>query len=525
MSILYGEGRGAFRRLQEEFLRSSADLSILIWSLPPYDLRFERGALAPGPEGFVCWAGQRSRGFHLAMAGQHVTPRPSVFTNVGLRLELPCVAFGEIPEVEAAEVFGSTRSAGDHDRSQWQLADMNARFAYGDEEHNVFLILTPLDGSGGMPDQQTPTYHVTKPPNWAIWDDRGVCVCTRLVLVPSKTRLQSTMKQVYLSVRLPLRNSSVSAWPRKIALRPGPNGVGRASEAFPAGSWDQNTGILVPCSSDGSCILRGRRVAVVHLHLEEFVVCLCFFWSSTEGHWLFLPGYALAEAFDKSVLFIDGIRTLRMTEALDQRASTEGYHRRLLLRGDVVSIEAAWEVHRGAPFHGAPSPGAPYELFVKLTPLRAIDTRDRERWAQDPRHYAPYNLETGTLHFDHDLRNEFAAKEWAELLPNRDCKTEVWPYVKDFRSLESSKELIALYFDPLWCYKHRLVPIGDGHGRSMRGTEGPSSPPPRAAGDTTSGETDRGSLVEDGDDDQKSKRRVPDGSAEVCLRIGRRRSM
>jgi hypothetical protein len=66
MPLLYGEGTRAFRRLQEEILRRSEDLSLLAWATPSEiwthnlaflyadpDLRSQEGIFAPSPKEFI----------------------------------------------------------------------------------------------------------------------------------------------------------------------------------------------------------------------------------------------------------------------------------------------------------------------------------------------------------------------------------------------------------------------------------------------------------------------------------------
>jgi len=52
MPLLYGEEEKAFRRLQEEIIKSSADLSIFAWTYPPI-LRYSRSSKSPGFSGFL----------------------------------------------------------------------------------------------------------------------------------------------------------------------------------------------------------------------------------------------------------------------------------------------------------------------------------------------------------------------------------------------------------------------------------------------------------------------------------------
>nr|OQO28749.1 hypothetical protein B0A51_02518 [Rachicladosporium sp. CCFEE 5018] len=73
MPLLYGEGRIAFQRLQEEVIRSNDDLSVFAWNAPGAeaidDSRFS--LLAPSPASFTgCEGMWRTRGYHGAYTFQ-----------------------------------------------------------------------------------------------------------------------------------------------------------------------------------------------------------------------------------------------------------------------------------------------------------------------------------------------------------------------------------------------------------------------------------------------------------------------
>jgi hypothetical protein len=78
MPMLYGEGQRAFRRLQEEILRSSTDLSIFAWELR--EPEEEHVLLAPSPRNFASnerivsfVGGSRAGSYHLANHGLEVS--------------------------------------------------------------------------------------------------------------------------------------------------------------------------------------------------------------------------------------------------------------------------------------------------------------------------------------------------------------------------------------------------------------------------------------------------------------------
>jgi hypothetical protein len=86
MPLLYGEGRGAFIRLQEEILKETDDQSLLAWGLNGYMERvLDYGVFANSPDNFL--------------GSEDVVPFPSKpgrqphsMTNKGVRIELPVLA-------------------------------------------------------------------------------------------------------------------------------------------------------------------------------------------------------------------------------------------------------------------------------------------------------------------------------------------------------------------------------------------------------------------------------------------------
>ncbi|TQN66183.1 Vegetative incompatibility protein HET-E-1 [Colletotrichum shisoi] len=112
MPLLYGEGPRAFVRLQQEILRNSEDLSILLWACDEPDAHLTTlGALAPSPDAFDdipvwnlhgkqlgkltrCWSGLHgSKLFHEWIGPSALVKRedsePPTITSRGLRTRLP----------------------------------------------------------------------------------------------------------------------------------------------------------------------------------------------------------------------------------------------------------------------------------------------------------------------------------------------------------------------------------------------------------------------------------------------------
>ena len=85
LPLLYGEGQKAFRRLQEEILRTSVDQSLFAWRFEPNTERpdtFFLGLLAPSPKYFQSWA-------YTSSVQSQELPKPYSSTNLGLTISLP----------------------------------------------------------------------------------------------------------------------------------------------------------------------------------------------------------------------------------------------------------------------------------------------------------------------------------------------------------------------------------------------------------------------------------------------------
>ncbi|XXG95313.1 arginyl-tRNA synthetase [Hypoxylon texense] len=94
MPLLYGEGKKAFTRLQEEIIRSSHDLSIFAWKAEGNDLRRFRGLMANSPAEFKGCQRLVKPSFEWNNGGEYS------ITSRGLRTEgLVRIARGESAEV------------------------------------------------------------------------------------------------------------------------------------------------------------------------------------------------------------------------------------------------------------------------------------------------------------------------------------------------------------------------------------------------------------------------------------------
>lgn len=84
MPLLYGEGRKAFLRLQEEIIRQSTDQSIFAWDSPPGFIESRELLLAPSPACFL--NGSRIRRRRRASGQSSFT-----ISNKGLEITLPII--------------------------------------------------------------------------------------------------------------------------------------------------------------------------------------------------------------------------------------------------------------------------------------------------------------------------------------------------------------------------------------------------------------------------------------------------
>jgi hypothetical protein len=84
MSLLYGEGKRAFRRLQEEIMKTTADQSILAWEIPAGESALFAGLLAHSTSCF------RGAARNVASTDSVATTPGSEFrlTHQGLEIEL-----------------------------------------------------------------------------------------------------------------------------------------------------------------------------------------------------------------------------------------------------------------------------------------------------------------------------------------------------------------------------------------------------------------------------------------------------
>ncbi len=128
MPILYGEGEEkAFKRLQHEIIRTSADHSIFAWKDSSLHAS---GALARSPAAF---AESGSVGRRIAGEGKKLVIRPFQMTNVGLSICLPIELLDDDRNDRDEKIYAATLTC--YDR---QNADAG----------NVHLLLRHVKVSG-----------------------------------------------------------------------------------------------------------------------------------------------------------------------------------------------------------------------------------------------------------------------------------------------------------------------------------------------------------------------------------------
>ncbi len=111
MPLLYGEGRDAFRRFQEELIKVSADQTIFAWTHPEGQEALPWGVLASSPASFeYCGQLTQSRTYLKPPFGQggrragaespvhplgplHPDCNSYAMTNTGLKIELPVIEY------------------------------------------------------------------------------------------------------------------------------------------------------------------------------------------------------------------------------------------------------------------------------------------------------------------------------------------------------------------------------------------------------------------------------------------------
>ncbi|KAE8344226.1 heterokaryon incompatibility protein-domain-containing protein [Aspergillus arachidicola] len=138
MPLLYGEGENAFRRLQEEIIRTSTDMSILAWG--GCDNRW--GILASSPGSFI--------NFPYIPNPTRRRQLPYEMTNAGLRITLPLISI-HVPRGHKPVSSRSCRFNGSNhpDEEQYMLAVLDCVTIAGNQENPIVAgILLQQSDSG-----------------------------------------------------------------------------------------------------------------------------------------------------------------------------------------------------------------------------------------------------------------------------------------------------------------------------------------------------------------------------------------
>lgn len=106
MPLLYGEGHGAFQRLQEEIIKSSSDETIFMWhdgpnSKYPRSRSSSAGILASSPRSF---ADTKNVEISMIREGRTDIATPYMITNRGLQMELQLMPYQPPPGVHPEKV-------------------------------------------------------------------------------------------------------------------------------------------------------------------------------------------------------------------------------------------------------------------------------------------------------------------------------------------------------------------------------------------------------------------------------------
>jgi hypothetical protein len=146
MPLIYGEGRRAYRRLCEEILKRSTDLSIFAWDYPKGLRERYRSALLPDRSRSFAdwrnaertdWSSPESVPVPLTL-GERIQS-PFEITNAGLRITLPYAPLSAFPEVATSQ---AVPVAGADARDRLIGVDLGCHVE-DDEDLRPLMILKP----------------------------------------------------------------------------------------------------------------------------------------------------------------------------------------------------------------------------------------------------------------------------------------------------------------------------------------------------------------------------------------------
>lgn len=134
MPLLYGEGKKAFLRLQEEIVKKSDDESIFAWCSKIPDF----GLLAPAAAAFISSGDVRS----WAWEDDEIR-RPYAMTNKGLEVHLPASSVANLRDLN---LFSSKKTRGRNHNLDDVKLPLNCSRRVGNTEQRVSLTLSKTSG-------------------------------------------------------------------------------------------------------------------------------------------------------------------------------------------------------------------------------------------------------------------------------------------------------------------------------------------------------------------------------------------
>jgi hypothetical protein len=162
MPLLYGEGRKAFVRLQEEIIRKSTDQSIFAWNKPGLELsaisaaKLRQQSLIPDPRRLFARSPSEFQACRDVIPAPHIVETRSdqgySLSNAGLQINVPVV----IVKVDEYEQHYAILNCALQDDLSGPLA-LRLLTLPAEEGQNVYQVATPLEGRiGPVPLERIP---------------------------------------------------------------------------------------------------------------------------------------------------------------------------------------------------------------------------------------------------------------------------------------------------------------------------------------------------------------------------------
>lgn len=271
MPIIYGEGKKALRRLQEEFIKISKDRSILAHENGSRSLY-----LASSPTEFGGNA-------MLEPCGTFESTRPFQMTNGGLQLTVHTVSLEDIP------ILGPRFW-----KQGWILADLacsrRLMLDDGPEDYRVYRLLVPARGQDATGETYSTgiiEFEFAEPPTVPGKPIVDPYTTYSIVVLPSSLEVATSLKTLYIIDTEPA-NHNLNKKHRSlgyIAIRDLIGGSPSILDAMPQTSWDTKHGLFIPplpnkgahCT-DAQCICRtsfaSTGTALVEIGHAKFALCV-----------------------------------------------------------------------------------------------------------------------------------------------------------------------------------------------------------------------------------------------------------